>query len=203
MHLSTHAAECQKLLPASAKSNVDIRIPRGAAMGMQAVKKFGLSPAAAASHIAALAQLTAPTGNHQVASSAAADPREPATSAWGSTVLQAAEEELGRFVEQVQNLSSVGAASHAMSAKGMLNNCEFGPTLCRLCFALHTLLAQSSSARLSSALCFICILGMLRALGCGSWRSCLTVSIIISRYISCQCRLVMPAWRLSKRGDTA
>ena len=112
-HSYTHAAEYQKLLPANAQSNVDIRIPRGAALGMQAVKKFGLSPAAAAAHIAALAQLTPSRQNHQVAGSAAADP----TSAWGSTVLQAAEEELGKFIEQVGSLSIVGAASHAISAR--------------------------------------------------------------------------------------
>lgn len=152
LHSSTHAAEHHKLLPACAQSNVDIRIPRGAALGMQAVKKFGLSPAAAAAHIAALAQLTASRGNHQVASSAAADPGEPATSAWGSTVLQAAEEELGRFVEQVQSLSNVGAASHAMSARRIAEQAwMLSHSTSPLHGLAHTPCSVSNSARLSSA----------------------------------------------------
>ena len=96
-------------------------------MVMQAVKSFGLSPAAAAAHIAALAQLTTSGRDITVASSAAADPGVPDPSAWGSTVLQAAEEELGRCVEQVQSLSSVDAASHAMYQRGRLNKRKNDP----------------------------------------------------------------------------
>ena len=74
---------------------------------MQAVERFGLSPTAAAAHIAALAQLTASRGEAKVSDSAAASQKPPHTTAWGSIVLQGAEEELGRFVEQVPVLSSV------------------------------------------------------------------------------------------------
>lgn len=68
---------------------------------MQAVERFVLSPAAAAAHIAALAQLTASRADVPTGGDAAVSASMPHTAAWGSTVLQAAEEELGRFVEQV------------------------------------------------------------------------------------------------------
>jgi len=74
---------------------------------VQAVERFGLSPTAAAAHIAALAQLTASRGEAKVTDSAAASQKLPQTTAWGSIVLQGAEEELGKFVEQVPRLSSV------------------------------------------------------------------------------------------------
>lgn len=67
-------------------------------MLVQAVERFVLSPAAAAAHIAALAQLTA---SRATVDAAAICPSLPCTAAWGSTVLQAAQEELGLFVEQV------------------------------------------------------------------------------------------------------
>ena len=68
-------------------------------MLVQAVQRFPLSPTAAAAHIAALAQLTASRADTAVAD--AVNQGLPDTAAWGSTVLRAAEEELGRFVEQV------------------------------------------------------------------------------------------------------
>lgn len=68
---------------------------------MQAVQRFALSPTAAAAHIAALAQLTASRADTAIADAAPVGQSLPDTAAWGSTVLQAAEEELGRFVEQV------------------------------------------------------------------------------------------------------
>jgi len=74
---------------------------------VQAVERFGLSPTAAAAHIAALAQLTASRGEAKAPDSAKAGQNLPQTTAWGSIVLQGAEEELGRFVEQVPRLSSV------------------------------------------------------------------------------------------------
>ena len=74
---------------------------------VQAVERFGLRPTAAAAHIAALAQLTASRGEAKVPDSATAGQKQPQTTAWGSIVLQGAEEELGRFVEQVPVLSSV------------------------------------------------------------------------------------------------
>lgn len=61
-----------------------------------------MSPTAAAAHIAALSQLTAARGEAKAADLAAAQSSLPNTAAWGSTVLQAAEEELGRFVEKVR-----------------------------------------------------------------------------------------------------
>ena len=70
-------------------------------MLVQAVERFVLSPAAAAAHIAALAQLTASRADAPTSDTAAGSASLPHTAAWGSTVLQAAEEELGRFVEQV------------------------------------------------------------------------------------------------------
>ncbi len=74
---------------------------------VQAVERFGLSPTAAAAHIAALAQLTASRGEAKAPDSAEAGQKPPQSTAWGSIVLQGAEEELGKFVEQVQRLSSV------------------------------------------------------------------------------------------------
>ena len=71
---------------------------------MQAVEQFVLSPTAAAAHIAALAQLTASQAMAATDGAAAASQSSRDTAAWGSTVLQAAEEVLGRFVEQVQPL---------------------------------------------------------------------------------------------------
>ena len=70
-------------------------------MLVQAVQRFALSPAAAAAHIAALAKLTASRPDKATADAAAVSQGLSDTAAWGSTVLQAAEEVLGRFVEQV------------------------------------------------------------------------------------------------------
>ena len=75
-------------------------------MLMQAVQRFALSPTAAAAHIAALAQLTALRADTAIGHDAAVSQGLPDTAAWGSTVLQAAEEELGRFVEQVSSPDS-------------------------------------------------------------------------------------------------
>ncbi len=68
-------------------------------MLVQAVERFGLSPTAATAHIAALAQLTATRSEAKAAGSTTQS--LPDAAAWGGTVLQAAEEELGKFVEQV------------------------------------------------------------------------------------------------------
>ena len=71
---------------------------------LQAVEQFALSPTAAAAHIAALAQLTASMSKPDtdcVSNAAEAGQSLPKTAAWGSKVLQAAEDELGQFVEQV------------------------------------------------------------------------------------------------------
>lgn len=54
-----------------------------------------------AAHIAALAQLTASRAAAAVADATGVSDGLPDTAAWGSKVLQAAENELGRFVEQV------------------------------------------------------------------------------------------------------
>ena len=70
---------------------------------MQAVQGFALSPTAAAAHIAALAQLTASRAGTGTADAAIVSQGLSDTAAWGSTVLQAAEEELGCFVEQVSH----------------------------------------------------------------------------------------------------
>lgn len=67
----------------------------------QAVQQFALSPTAVAAHIAALAQLTATRAAAAIGDATAVSPGLPDTDVWGSTVLQAAENELGRFVEQV------------------------------------------------------------------------------------------------------
>lgn len=68
---------------------------------LQAVEQFALSPTAAAAHIAALAQLTASRSDAATDKPALASHSSSDIAVWGSTVLQAAEEELGRFVEQV------------------------------------------------------------------------------------------------------
>ena len=68
---------------------------------VQAVEQFALSPTAAAAHIAALAQLTASRSDAATDKAALASHSSSDIAVWGSTVLQAAEEELGRFVEQV------------------------------------------------------------------------------------------------------
>ena len=61
-------------------------------MTVQAVRGFGLAPAAAAAHIAALGQLCSCHQDSADAHRRAAD--------WGSIVLKAAEDALGDFVEQ-------------------------------------------------------------------------------------------------------
>ena len=71
---------------------------------LQAVEQFALSPTAAAAHIAALAQLTASMSKPDSGSAlSAAEAKQilSKTTAWGNKVLQAAEDELGQFVEQV------------------------------------------------------------------------------------------------------
>ena len=73
--------------------------PQAELLRPQAVESLGLSPTAAAAHIAALHQLTASTSD--ATQSAAVTQGLPNTLAWGTTVHKAAEEELGRFVEQV------------------------------------------------------------------------------------------------------
>ncbi|KAL0028583.1 hypothetical protein WJX79_003483 [Trebouxia sp. C0005] len=85
---------------------------------LKAVEKFGLSPTAAAAHIAALAQLTASRGEVKVTDSAAASQKPPHATAWGSIVLQGAEGELGRFVEQVgdASLESEQERRHGMTS---------------------------------------------------------------------------------------
>lgn len=70
-------------------------------MLMQAVQQFALSPTAVAAHIAALAQLTASRAAAAMAEATSVSQGLPDTAAWGSIVLQAAENELGRYVEQV------------------------------------------------------------------------------------------------------
>ena len=70
-------------------------------MLVQAVQGFALSPTAAAAHIAALAQLTASRADTGTADAANVSQGLSVTAAWSSTVLQAAEEELRCFVEQV------------------------------------------------------------------------------------------------------
>ena len=61
-----------------------------------------LSPTAAAAHITALAQLTASQTKAATDGPAVASQSLRNTAAWGGAVLQAAEEVLGRFVEQVR-----------------------------------------------------------------------------------------------------
>lgn len=87
---------------------------------VQAVERFVLSPAAAAAHIAALAQLTASRVHAPTGDDAKVSASMPHTAAaWGSTVLQAAEEELGRFVEQV----GFGVVSDAADAMFIMLYC--------------------------------------------------------------------------------
>ena len=64
---------------------------------MQAVRGFGLAPAAAAAHIAALAQLRS---SHE--DSAGTQQEALHCPDWGAAVLKAAEEVLAAFVEQVR-----------------------------------------------------------------------------------------------------
>ena len=63
-------------------------------MTVQAVKGFGLDPAAAAAHIAALGQLSSCHPKPAQVHHTAAD--------WGGAVLKAAEEVLAGFVEQAR-----------------------------------------------------------------------------------------------------
>ena len=60
------------------------------------MESFGLTPTATAAHTAALAQLTASRDGAK-----SADHTLGSTAGWGARVLQAAEELLGNFVEQV------------------------------------------------------------------------------------------------------